>query len=141
MKLLLSILLFSCLSYSQVFYNTKFKVNVDGCMDFQCGCGNWFASKVIQIGDWDMVAKDTIRVIHNLTFDNIIGVSFCSVRNDDNTIKYMAMGHDGATTDVQINQITTTYIVLKRSVTGTFNSTDFNATSYNRGFIYVLYKK
>lgn len=139
MKLLLFILLPISLIGQVSYSNSKMKVDANGCLEYQCGCGNFFSQKVVQIGTCDMTSKDTIRVPHNLTGNNI--VSICAiVRNDDSTLFYQAMGHDGATTDFQVNYWSSTYVALKRSVTGTFNSTDFNS-AINRGYLLIFYRR
>lgn len=141
MRYILYILILLALQASgQNFYNNKLTVKDDGCLKYQCGCGNVFSQKVIAIGDWDMNNEDTVHVKHGLTFADIVTPLSGCIVNDAGTLKYMAMGYDGATTDWQINEITTTHVILKRAVAGFFKSTDFDSTSYNRGYIVLLYK-
>jgi len=144
MRTLTIILLFVCSSsFAQMLDldNGKARIEASGCFVYQCGCGTLVSHKIIEIGDWDMNANDTILVNHGLVFDNIIGCLSVMIRNDANTVKAIAMGYDGATTDVQINDITATTIKLKRGTSSAFKSTDYDATSYNRGYIVLIYKK
>jgi len=94
--------------------------------------------KVLQIGDWDMDATGIISVAHGLTLANIRSIS-ALIRNDANTayfpIEYATLGVSGGAVSAQ-----TSDIFLLRTSSGTFDTTDFNATSYNRGWITITYE-
>ena len=105
-----------------------------GGVDLRC--------KVIEIGDWNMVAFSNESIPHGLTYANIRNVSVM-IRNDDDTLRYMVPGygqHDGgAVLDVSINTVASANIVLIRQTGGNFDSANFDATSYNRGWVTIWY--
>lgn len=93
--------------------------------------------KIIDIGDWNMDSTGVITVAHGLTFANIRGVSV-TIRNDLNTvyypIEYSLLGVSSGSVSVQ-----STDIALLRTASGFFDTTDFDSTSYNRGWITITY--
>lgn len=95
-------------------------------------------TKVIDIGDWDIDATGTRAVNHGLVLANIRAVDV-TIRNDaDNG--YYGMSREGtAGTGISINAISSTQVSLIRNNGSFFDGTDFNATSYNRGWITITY--
>jgi len=110
---------------------------------------NAYAFKTLNIGDWDMDATATVQVAHGLsatewkTIKNIDAI----IRNDGDGIYYPIVGGGvqgwivgvSEPTDCWIWNFEATDIYLARKTGGTFDSTQFNATSYNRGFIRFQY--
>lgn len=110
---------------------------------------NLYAFKTLNIGDWDMDATATVQVAHGLsatewkTIKNIDAI----IRNDADGIYYPIVGGGvqgwivgvSEPTDCWIWNFEATDIYLARKTGGTFDSTNFNATSYNRGFIRFQY--
>jgi hypothetical protein len=121
----------------QYLNDRKLLVKENGEFWFECGTGCKFSFKSIQIGDWDMDTDATKSVAHGQTLSKILNVS-CLVVNDAGDKKYQAIGHDGGTIPLEIQEIDATNVVLARKAGGTFDSTDFDSTSYNRGFITIL---
>jgi hypothetical protein len=104
---------------------------------------NTLKIKVIDIGDWDMDATGSINVAHGLgaSFSNIRSVSVM-IRNDSGSQIYpfnAGVNLTDTTPQGTIAQISNPNINLARLGTGIFNSTDFDATSYNRGWITITY--
>lgn len=95
---------------------------------------------IVEIDDWDMDATATLAVAHSLTLANIRAVNV-TIRNDADTAYYTLPAFPSAFTDADcvLSSIDETNVNLSRSATGLFNSTDFNATSFNRGWIIIDY--
>lgn len=97
--------------------------------------------KIVSIGDWDMDSNQTTTVTHGLADFTKIKAVEVMILNDAGTAIYplnaynIFVGNDDICGGVK--SIDATDIVLSRRVgTGSFfDSNDFDATSYNRGFI------
>lgn len=92
--------------------------------------------KVVNIGDWDMDTTNFVQVAHGLTFSKIVLIHVTILIDDDvGDIGYEYFDGTGlssisfGTTNVSINRVTG----------GLFDSTNFDKTSYNRGYITILY--
>jgi hypothetical protein len=98
--------------------------------------------KVIEIGDWNLDSSVIVNVSHGLSASKIIGVTGI-IRNDLDTQRY---------TISQVNEISEydaigvvfTYIgsfiqIGRQAGSATFDTTDFDSTSYNRGWLIVSY--
>ena len=103
--------------------------------------GNGFATKVVEIGDWDMnvsVAGSAVKdVTHGLTLSKIIGVRVIIRRDDDAERVHFGKYITGVKSGIgSFNATTLTLAVIAGDY---FDSTDFDATSYNRGFVLIDY--
>jgi hypothetical protein len=87
---------------------------------------------VLEIGDWNM-DTDAISAgtAHGLTLADIRTVSV-TIRNDDGSV-LVDLLRDGYFT------VSSTNVTGFRTNSGAFDSVDFNATSYNRGWITIGY--
>lgn len=94
--------------------------------------------KVIDIGDWNMDATASVTVAHGLTLANIRSVSGV-IRNDSGSTSYCITPQANATEAVYMSSIGATVVSLGRAGAGIFDHTDFDATSYNRGWIAITY--
>ncbi len=103
----------------------------------------------ISIGDWDMTAgtgSATVNVPHGLSDYKKIRSPSAFIFSDDDAVVSPG-GHplDGplsaANTAQQggIQVVDNTNIVLVRLTGGVYDSTDYNATSFNRGYVKVPY--
>ncbi|MCK5602014.1 hypothetical protein KAR91_09100 [Candidatus Pacearchaeota archaeon] len=95
---------------------------------------------IIPIGDWDMASSTSVNVAHGFAditkIMNIQGL----IRNDDATISYpLTLAGKGSLGEASISQIDATNVLLITQAAGEYQSTDFNATSYNRGWLTVWY--
>jgi len=86
----------------------------------------------IDIGDWNMPTGG-IFVNHGLTPAKIISVNII-IRNDADTFRYPAWYINSAAFDIRPTQF---YMFLPAG--SSFNSADFNAVGYNRGWIEIEY--
>lgn len=92
-------------------------------------------AKVYQIGDWNMDANASVNVAHGLGAANIVA-AFAMVRNDaisgfgagENLMNSGKITYDG------------TNIVLSRTAAGDFDTTAYDSTSFNRGWVLVIYQ-
>ncbi len=98
--------------------------------------------KTIAIGDWNMDSTATVDVNHTLTIGNIRSVSVM-IRDDLGTTHYQATGSVDSTgfasADLQISLVDSVKVRLHRLGAGTFDNTGFNATSFNRGWVTIVY--
>ena len=90
------------------------------------------AMKVFEIGDWNMQGTAAVDITHGLTLANIRNIAV-TIRHDDNNI-YYHLDVDGYW------EAKTTVVTLTRTGGGFFDSIAFNATSYNRGWITLIYE-
>ncbi len=95
--------------------------------------------KTVQIGDWDMDATGTLAVNHGLTGANIRSV-FVAIRNDAATNTYPIDVDQNLDGNVAGGFLwTATQVSMGRIGAGFFDGTDFDATTYNRGWITIVY--
>ena len=90
-------------------------------------------SKVIEIGDWDMDSDLTNTIEHLL--GKVIRSVTVIIRKDDDITYYDLLSKD-ANAFTSLNE---SYINLARSPGGFFDSTDFDSTSFNRGWVTIFY--
>jgi hypothetical protein len=97
--------------------------------------------KIVSIGDWDMDSSPTTTIAHGLSdFTKIKAVEVMILNDAGNAIYPLNLYNSTSGTDDisgGVKSIDATDIVLSRRVgSGSFfGSNDFDATSYNRGFI------
>lgn len=93
----------------------------------------------IPIGDWNMDATPQISIPHGLTLSKIKLV-YVMIRNDADTSR-TALDTDLSGSGVISGTFGTdaTVVLLTRLAGSGYDSTNFNSTSYNRGFITILY--
>ena len=97
--------------------------------------------KVVNIGDWNMVSTASINVTHGLTdFKQIRQISV-NIRDDaDTQYTLLTSGDSGSGTAFGvIAGQTSTNIQLFRIAGVGFDSSNYDATSYNRGFVTIWY--
>lgn len=94
-------------------------------------------TKVIDIGDWDMDTSNAINVAHGLTTVNIRTISVI-VRNDADT-NYSPLHYRDGASGGGYYSVAGDNIGLGRDIGSSFDSTSYNQTSYNRGWITIQY--
>jgi hypothetical protein len=94
--------------------------------------------KIIDIGDWNMDSTAQVIVNHNLTLADIRNVSVL-IRRDDDIIAYPLNHDDNATNIGGWFYVGSGAVFMFRSDPGKFSDTNFNATSFNRGWITITY--
>jgi len=102
----------------------------------------------VNIGDWNMDTTGSVKVDHGLEYSDTwkgtrdVGVV---IRNDADTIYYNdTKTNTGAAemtnVSIAVSGITNKKVVLVRKTSGSFDSSDFDSTSYNRGWVTVWYE-
>ena len=106
-------------------------------------CTNYSGSstvrtKVIEIGDWNMDANSSVAVAHGLAASNIRGISVLLIADGSASYADFPM-YSSAGTSPEYISIGTTNVTLFRSDAGIFDNVNWDATSFNRGFITITY--
>lgn len=116
---------------------SKTKVN-DGNVDFPTNSD--ILLRVLEIGSWDMDADPSKAVTHNMTdWTKIIKISVI-IRNDlDNNRANLVTSIVGAASDSTFVGFTSSVVNLARETGGSFDTTDYDDTSVNRGWIIIEY--
>ncbi len=100
-------------------------------------------TKIVNIGDWNMDTTEDKPVTHGLTLSKIRSVS-AMIRNDAGNFQYDLYQYDHSAgnsfIDGGIISISATAITLRRMTTGFFDNANFNSTSYNRGWVTIVYE-
>jgi hypothetical protein len=108
-------------------------INKDGSIYVKALKGGT-VQKEIEIGDWNMDTLLFVPITHNLSNFKNVRVTNAMIRNDADD-SYYDIGAAG-----NVGRTDSTTIVLNRDTGGLFDSTDFDSTSYNRGWITIEYK-
>lgn len=98
--------------------------------------------KVIEIGDWDLDTDMTVTVTHGLTLSSIRSVSV-TIRNDADDTYYTfpaGLNNSGDYLEVGGFEIDGTNVKISRTSSPVLDSTDYDSTSYNRGWITITYE-
>jgi hypothetical protein len=105
------------------------------------GTGNdTLLKKVVNIGDWNMDSTDSVSVAHGLTLSKIRTLQVL-LRNDADTL-YAPISTSQNTNAPSLEikmSADATNVFIGRLIGGIYDSTDFNSTSYNRGYITIEY--
>jgi len=95
--------------------------------------GTPYYKKSINIGDWNMDSTTNVNINHGCTYANIIGVQVI-IKEDGDGNRYFLQDNNKGSVDIG-----TTQVVLWRTTGGYFDNVLFDATSFNRGFIWITY--
>lgn len=98
-------------------------------------------TKIVEIGDWDMTgAGITKTVAHDLTLSKIRSINV-TIRNDadDDYDDFPSAYATGASGWSKALWADGTNINIFMQNNGRFDTTDYNATTYNRGWIVIQY--
>lgn len=98
--------------------------------------------KIVEIGDWNMDTTAAVDIASGVTFTKIRSVNGI-IRNDADTLYFPiapSYSVSGSINPVTFEYASTpTTIRLARVAGGAFDSTNYNSTSYNRGWLVVEY--
>jgi len=95
-------------------------------------------TKIVNIGDWDMDATASVNVAHGLTSTDIVSVDVW-IREDVGTVM-TPLTYNTAGTPAGYFRFDGTNVILNRLAAGVFDSTSYDATSFNRGYITIHYR-
>ena len=95
--------------------------------------------KIVNIGDWNMDATASITVAHGLTLSKIRTVKGI-IQNDAGTLMLpCCLQYPSTNYIVAIYQIDATSVYLVREAGTIVDTVDYNATSFNRGWLIIEY--
>ena len=101
-------------------------------------------TKIIEIGDWNMDATITVAVVHGIADFKKIRTVTVMIRNNTDSIYHPFIITDNSGADLHIggwiNFVNSTTVSLDRITGGLFDTTSYNSTSYNRGWITIVYE-
>ena len=108
--------------------------------DFRFDDGSALEFKQVNITDWNMDTTNSVVVELGVNYTDIVNIQVF-IRNDANTAHYLlSSSNDSGTTQGFILMVGT-QVQLTRATDGFFDAFSFSSTSFNRGFINIIYKK
>ncbi len=105
---------------------------------------NKFKTIVLEIGNWDMDATASVTVAHGLADHTKIRGASLVIRRDNASIDiptggYATYGYDvGFGDEFGAAAIDATNVNIYRVAAGVYDSTDYNSTPFNRGWVTLL---
>lgn len=97
-------------------------------------------TKVIEIGDWNMDSTANVDVTHGVSKDKIRSVSVL-VRDDLGIVNSpLPLPATSGSTNFNGFRVGATSVQLYRESAGIFDNANFDSTSYNRGWVTVVYE-
>lgn len=121
-------------------------IHIAGTLEIASGyrtqaSGPYLKTKVMDIGDWNMISTSTINIPHGILRSKIRTVTII-IRDDSDLTSYpLGLGQTPGQESFCI--IDDTNIVLDRLGSGDggiFDNTNFNSTSFNRGWVTITYE-
>ena len=102
--------------------------------------------KTVEMGDWNMDSTGFLKVSHGLnysdTWKGTRSTGF-TIRDDADSVYYGSKNSDNdamLSLDLAVSGITSKKVVMIRRTGGSFDSSDFDSTNYNRGWVTVWYE-
>lgn len=92
-------------------------------------------SILFEIGDWNMDTSGSVTFAHNLNYDKIIGIESVLIRNDTDANRALLYGETGSGGSGGFANFNVNDISLQRISGGIFDNTNYDSTSYNRGWV------
>ena len=94
-------------------------------------------TKVVNIGDWNMDATGNVNISHGIAdFTKIRSVKVL-IRNDADSQLRDLYRPDSPTAGGYVDYIDSSIVRLGRAASGEFDSTNYDSTSFNRGWIII----
>jgi hypothetical protein len=96
---------------------------------------------VVEIGDWDMDADSSVPVAHGIADFTKIREITAMIRDDADIARtpLNAFSSVSGLIGGGVLQAGATTVILDRLTGGGFDSTNFNSTGFNRGWITITY--
>lgn len=96
--------------------------------------------KLLNIGDWNMDTTQSVSVAHGLTFSKIRAVRAMILSDSGATLTDINWGYPAAITSQAGISVDTVNVNLYRDDANLlFNSTSYDSTGFNRGYITIWY--
>ena len=124
-----------CVYFSGVLNTNKAVIAAGGV---QTDEANTIKTKIMDIDDWNMDTVASVNVAHGLTLANIRSVSVL-IRDDVGSNVYSLEYDSGFNGLDGTHSLSATNVILARFGGGWFDSSSFDSTSYNRGWITITY--
>jgi hypothetical protein len=122
-------------------FNTSGSGRFDGGIRTKTS-GPFLKIDVIEIGDWNMDATASVSVAHGIGAAEKIRSVSVVIRNDiEGGLRYNLSWMDfGSAVQGAVELFDDTSVQLSRLSAGSFDNTNFDSTSYNRGWITIVYE-
>ena len=124
-------------------------VTIDSCLIKDGGAAavadgtNIIKTKVIAIGDWNMDATASVSVTHGLDASKIVDVSAIIIPDTGTGLVTLHLNYATTASGLVNGNIvwlgTGTIVGLERLASSIFDSVNYDATSYNRGYVTITY--
>jgi len=99
---------------------------------------NGLITTIVNIGDWNMDSTGLVTIAHGLTLSKIRIVEAMIIADGGGTVTPIDSGDPGAAGTIGGGiQINSSSVLLIRTTGGFFDNTNYDATSFNRGFITI----
>jgi hypothetical protein len=89
---------------------------------------------VVNIGDWNMDSTASVNVAHGLTLSKIRAIKILVQRDDGAILSTIGSSY---TSTLDYFDVNSTNVVINRVAGGAYDNTNYNATSFNRGWIVI----
>lgn len=98
--------------------------------------------KVVEIGDWDMDTDAQKNVTHGIADFKKIRSAYAIIRDDSDALYTPLDSFNNAGTPVRghIAVFQSTTLRLDRTASESYDSTNYNATGFNRGWVAITYE-
>jgi len=109
--------------------------------------GKQLKTKVVEIGDWNMDSNETVTISTGIQ-RHLVRMTDITIRDDNDDNHYLGNGR-AATSAIAVHvdnegpfdiDKTSTDIVLRRVSGGLFDDALFDSTSFNRGWLTIIYE-
>lgn len=95
---------------------------------------------VVNIGDWDMDATASVNVTHGIAdYSKIRSVNVLIIPDAATTLIPLNTSFAGGVPQGSVGQIQSSTLPLYRTAGGTFDSVNYDSTSFNRGYVTIGY--
>jgi hypothetical protein len=94
--------------------------------------------KIVNIGDWNMVSTNSVNVAHGLTFTKIRNVSVLIIDDAASQISPLNTIQPAGTVS-GFWYANSTNVVIYKWANAAFDNTNYDSTSYNRGWVLIDY--
>ena len=103
--------------------------------------GTFLKTKVLEIGDWDMTSSSypPSIIYHGLNISKIRSVSAIIRMDNGLDLFVLSDSNPSGYNEVSIH-VGSTYIELRSPLGGKFDNINFDKTSFNRGYITIIYE-